>query len=41
MLATWVIGWANCREYWKKACTSPSESVPLATLMPPMTAIAT
>ena len=23
MLAIWVIGWVNWREYWMKACTSP------------------
>ena len=28
MLATWVIGWLNCREYWMNACTSPSDSAP-------------
>ena len=28
MLATWVSGWLNCREYWMNACTSPSDSAP-------------
>ncbi len=36
-----VIGIVNCREYWMKACTSPSDIVPVATRMPPMTAMAT
>ncbi|OPZ61760.1 MAG: hypothetical protein BWY85_02307 [Firmicutes bacterium ADurb.Bin506] len=41
MLAVWTIGWVNCLEYWIKACTSPSESAPFATFMPPMTHTAT
>ena len=41
MLASWVIGIVNWREYWMKAWTSPSDIVPLATWTPPMTAIAT
>ena len=41
MLAVWMIGKVNCREYWMKATTSPSVSWPLATRTPPMTAIAT
>ena len=39
--ATWVSGWVNWREYWMKACTSPSEIWPDATLSPPSTAMAT
>ena len=41
MLATWVIGIVNWREYWMKAWTSPSDMRPLATITPPMTAMAT
>ena len=41
MLATWVIGMVNWREYWMKAVTSPSEMRPLATMRPPTTAMAT
>ncbi len=41
MLAVWVIGIVNWREYWMKACTSPSEMRPLATMTPPTTATAT
>ena len=41
MLATWVIGIVNCREYWMKAWTSPSEMRPVATIRPPTTAMAT
>ena len=41
MQASWVIGIVNCREYWMNAWTSPSDIVPLATWMPPITAIAT
>ena len=41
MLASWVIGIVNWREYWMNAWTSPSDIVPLATWTPPMTAIAT
>ena len=41
MLATWVSGWLNWREYWMKACTSPSESWPEATWRPPTTATKT
>jgi len=40
-LATWAIGIVNCREYWMKACTSPREMRPLATMIPPTTATAT
>ena len=40
-LATWVIGWVNCCEYWMKACTSPKFMAPLATRRPPTTAMAT
>ena len=36
-----VSGWVNCREYWMNACTSPSDSDPLATRTPPTTAMAT
>ena len=39
--ATWVSGWVNCREYWMNAWTSPREIEPLATLIPPRTAITT
>ena len=39
--ATWVSGWVNCRLYWMNACTSPSETAPLATRSPPSTAITT
>ena len=39
--ATWVSGWVNWRLYWMKACTSPSEIAPLATRIPPSTAITT
>ncbi len=39
--ATWVSGWVNWREYWMKACTSPSDIVPLATRRPPRTAMTT
>ena len=41
MLAVCVIGIVNCREYWMKACTSPSEMRPVATMRPPTTAMAT
>ena len=41
MLASCVIGYVNWREYWMNACTSPSESLPVATCTPPITAIAT
>ena len=41
MLASCMIGHENWREYWMNACTSPSDSVPLATCTPPMTAMAT
>ena len=41
MLASCMIGHENWREYWMNACTSPSESVPVATCTPPMTAMAT
>ena len=41
MLAICVIGIVNWREYWMNACTSPSEMRPVATMMPPMTAMAT
>ena len=34
-------GWVNCREYWMKACTSPSDIAPDDTRSPPMTAMAT
>ena len=39
--AIWVMGWVNIREYWMKACTSPSRSCPLATMRPPSTAMTT
>ena len=39
MLAVWVIGIVNWREYWTNACTSPRLIWPLATWMPPMTQI--
>ena len=41
MLAVWMIGNVNWREYWMKATTSPSVIRPAATRSPPMTAIAT
>ncbi len=41
MLAVWVIGIVNWREYWTKAWTSPRLIWPLATWMPPMTQIRT
>ena len=41
MLAIWVIGIVNWREYWMKAWTSPSEMRPVATMRPPTTAMAT
>ena len=41
MLAVCVIGCVNEREYWMNAWTSPSDIVPLATCMPPMTPMAT
>ena len=41
MLATWAIGWLNCRVYWMNACTAPSDSDPLATCSAPVTAIST
>jgi len=41
MLATWVMGHPNWREYWMNAWTSPSGIVPEATFRPPMTAMAT
>ena len=40
-LASCVIGIVNCREYWMKACTSPSEICPEATRKPPITAMPT
>ncbi len=36
-----MIGIVNVREYWMNAWTSPSDIVPLATWIPPITAIAT
>jgi hypothetical protein len=41
MLAVWVIGCVNEREYWMNAWTSPSDIVPVATCTPPITAMAT
>ena len=41
MLAVWMIGNVNWREYWMNATTSPRLIWPLATRRPPMTAIAT
>ena len=41
MLATWVSGWLNCREYWMNACTLPRSIAPDATRRPPTTAMAT
>ena len=41
MLAVWMIGIVNWREYWMKAWTSPRDIWPVATRTPPMTAIAT
>ena len=39
MLAVWMIGNVNWRLYWMKAVTSPSDIWPVATWMPPITAI--
>src|SRR3954469_8855296 len=39
--ASCVSGIANWREYWMNAWMSPTESVPLATRMPPTTATIT
>ncbi len=41
IVATWVSGWVNWREYWMNACTSPSDIVPDETRRPPTTAMAT
>ena len=41
MLATWVSGWLNWREYWMKAVTAPRVSEPLAISRPPTTATST
>ena len=41
MLAIWVSGWLNWREYWMNACTPPSDSLPAATSSAPMTATST
>ncbi len=41
MLATWVSGWVNWREYCTKACTSPMVSWPEVTRRPPTTATST
>ncbi len=41
MLATWVSGWLNWREYWMNACTSPSDSAPTPPAAPPTTATRT
>ena len=41
MAASCMIGKVNWREYWMKACTSPSEIWPVATWTPPMTQMAT
>ncbi len=41
MLATWVSGWLNWREYWMNAVTAPRESVPFAISSPPTTATST
>ena len=38
---SWLSGCWNWREYWMKAWMSPSGKAPLATMMPPTTAIAT
>ena len=39
--ASWVSGIEKVREYWMKACTSPTEIAPDATRMPPTTATST
>ncbi len=39
--ASWVSGIEKVREYWMKACTSPTEMAPLATRRPPTTATST
>ena len=36
--ARWVRGWANWREYWMKACTSPMVIAPEEMRSPPTTA---
>ena len=36
--ASWVSGIVKVREYWMKACTSPTLRLPLATWSPPTTA---
>ncbi len=41
MLAVWMIGNVNWREYWMNATMSPMLCCPLATRRPPMTAIST
>ena len=41
MLAIWVIGMVNEREYWMKAWTSPSDMPSAGHLTPPTTAMAT
>ena len=41
MLAVWMIGKVNWREYEMNAMTSPSDICPDATCNPPMTAMAT
>ena len=41
MLAVWMIGNVNWREYWMNATTSPRDIWPDATCSPPMTAMAT
>src|SRR5918993_3589103 len=39
--ASWVSGIEKVREYWMKACTSPTLMAPLATCSPPTTATIT
>ncbi len=39
--ASWVSGIENWREYWMKACTSPTLIAPLETRSPPTTATST
>ena len=41
MLAIWVIGMVNCREYWMNAWHVAQRHRAVATRSPPMTAIAT
>ena len=41
IVASWVSGIENWREYWMKACTPPTVMAPVVTIQPPTTATIT